>query len=351
MTSRRDILTVGAAGLAVGVAGCLSTGGGGEDDTEANIGLVYGRGGTGDQSFNDAAHRGIEQAVEEFDVSYDDASPQSSVEFGEFQSQYARAEDPDYDLVICVGFEQVSPLEEHADEYDAQQWALLDDVVDRPNVENWVYAEEHGAYMAGEVAAKLSSMEFTAGAAATDADEKTVGFIGGVEVPVVEAFEAGFRAGAKSVDAEFEVRSSYVGGFDSPGDVEEAAISMIDSGADVLLHAAGAGGSGLFEACQNRGRFALGVDSRQSETAPEFSDVILGSIVKAIDKSVLQAVERVVENEYDGGETFELGVGDGGIELFWGVDIGDDIPQDIRDGADETAKRIADGDIDVPNTV
>ena len=350
MTSRRDILKGGAVGLTAGVAGCLSTGNDDGGDTEANIGLVYGRGGTGDQSFNDAAHSGIEQAVEEFDISYDDAGPQSSVDFGEFQRQYARSDDPGYDLVICVGFEQVSPLQDHADQYADQQWALLDDVVDRPNVENWVYAEEHGAYMAGEVAATLSSMEFSAGGGATDPDEKTLGFIGGAEVPVVQAFEAGFRAGAHAVDDEFEVRSSYVGGFDSPGDVEEAAISMIDSGADVLLHGAGAGGSGMFEACQSRGRFALGVDSRQSESAPEFSDVILGSIVKAIDKSVLQAVERIIEDEYEGGETFELGVGDDGIELFWGVDIGDNIPQDIRDGADVTAARIADGDIDVPST-
>jgi len=347
---RRNILKAGAVGLTVSVAGCIS---GGDDDDSGggtNIGLIYGRGGTGDQSFNDAAHRGIEQAVEEFDISYDDAGPQSSGDFGEFQSQYARSTDPDYDLVICLGFEHVSPLEDNADEYEDQQWALLDDVLDRPNVESWVYAEQHGAYMAGEVAAKLSSQEFAAGAAETNPDEKTLGFVGGAEVPVVQAFEAGFRAGAQSVDEEFEVRSSYVGGFDSPGDVEEAAISMIDSGADVLLHGAGAGGSGLFQACQDRGRFAMGADSRQSETAPEFSDVILGSIMKGVDASVVSAVERVIEGEYEGGETFELGVGEDGVELLWGVDIGDDIPQDIRDGADETAQAIADGDIDVPRT-
>ena len=144
--------------------------------------------------------------------------------------------------------------------------------------------------------------------------------------------------------------SSYVGSFDAPGDVEEAARSMIDSGADVLLHGAGAGGSGLFQACQDRGRFAFGADSRQSETASVFSDVILGSIIKGVDTSVVRSVERVVNGEFEGGQTFELGAGEGGFELLWGVDIGSDIPQEIRDEAEATKQAIADGEIDVPAT-
>jgi basic membrane protein A len=359
MVSRRELLKLTGAGLTVGVAGCTGdddggngngNGNGSQPDGDVNIGMIYARGGTGDQSFSDAANRGINQAADEFGISFDDAGPQSNADFGEFQTQFARSEDPDYDLIICLGFEHVSDLQQNAQEYPDQNWSMLDAVVEQPNVENWVYAEEEGAYMAGEAGAKLSSMEFSAGGAETDPSNMTMGFVGGVRAPVVEAFEAGFRAGAKSVNEEFEVLSSYVGGFDAPGDVEEAARSMIDNGADVLLHGAGAGGSGLFQACQDEGRFAFGADSRQSETASEFSDVILGSIIKGVDTSVIRSVERVVNDEFTGGETFNLGAGEGGFELQWGVEIGGDIPQETKDEAEATKQSIADGEIDVPAT-
>jgi len=349
MTSRRDVLKAGAVGLTIGLAGC-STSSSGNEDAEYNIGMIYALGGTGDESFSDAANAGINEAAEMFDIAFDDEGPQSSAEFDEFQNQFARSENPDYDLIICLGFEHVAPLQENADEYSDQNWALLDTVLDKPNIESWVYAANEGAYIAGEAAATLSSQEFSAGAGATDPSNTTLGFIGGVEVPPVQAFEAGFGAGMKSVDEEFELLTSYVGSFDDPGGVQEAAESMIDDGADVLLHGAGAGGSGMFQACQDRGRFAFGADSRQSETAEEFSDVILGSIIKGVDQSVINAVERVVEGEFEGGVTHELTAGEGGFEVPWGVDIGDQIPQSVKDQADATKQSIADGDIDVPDT-
>jgi len=348
MPSRRDLLKAGGVGLTLGLAGC-STNTGDDEDAEYNIGMIYAVGGTGDESFSDAANAGINEAAEMFDIAFDDAGPQNNADFDEFQNQFARSEDPEYDLIICLGFEHVAPLEENAEAYSDQNWALLDAVLDKPNVESWVYAANEGAYIAGETAATLSSREFSAGGGETDPSETTLGFVGGVEVPAVQEFEAGFEAGMKSVNDDFELRTSYVGGFDNPGDVEEAARSMIDNGADVLLHGAGAGGSGLFQACQDRGRFAFGADSRQSETASEFADVILGSIIKGVDQSVINAVERVVEGEFEGGQTFELTAGEGGFEVPWGVELEDDIPQDVKEQAEATKQAIADGDIDVPS--
>jgi basic membrane protein A len=345
MSSRRDMLKASAVGLTVGLAGCSA----GDGDAAHNIAMIYAQGGTGDESYSDAANRGLDEAAETFDISFDDSGPQNSADVDDFQNQYARSDDPDYDLIICLGFEHVSPLEENADEYPDQNWALLDTTIDRPNVECWVHAANEGAYVAGEAAATLSSQQFSAGGGSTDPSETTLGFVGGdVEVPGVAEFEAGFRAGAQSVDEGFEVLTSYVGDFDSPDDVEEAALSIIDSGADVLLHGAGTGGVGLFRACQDRGCFAFGVDSRQSETAAEFSDIILGSIIKGVDASVVDAIERVVESEFEGGVTFELGAGEGGFDVPWGVDIGDRIPRAVRLQADATEQAIADGQIDVP---
>lgn len=348
MIKRRDILKTGAVGATVGLAGCTGSGDGTEE-AAYNIGMIYALGGTGDESFSDAANSGLNAAADQFDISIADNGPLSSADFDTFQNQFARSTDPAYDLIICLGFEHVSPLQGNADEYPDQNWTILDAVVDRPNVESWTYAAHEGAYVAGEAAATLSSMEFSAGGAETDPSETTLGFVGGVEAPPVEAFEAGFRAGAQSVDEEFELLTNYVGGFDNPGDVREAALSMIDNGADILLHGAGAGGSGLFQACQNEGRFAFGVDSRQSETSPSFSDIILGSIIKGVETSVIEAIERVVNDEFQGGQAFELGAGQGGFELPWGVEIGDEIPQEIKDQAETTNQAIAAGEISVPD--
>lgn len=368
MVSRRDVLKACGVGVSVAAAGCsggddqntddtqgtddgADTGGEGTDSlpgSDVNVGMIYAVGGLGDQSFSDAALRGAERAEQELGISFQNAEPQNNQDVGSFQDRFARSTDPDYDLVVCLGFEQVDPLQDNASNYSDQNWALLDATLDQPNVESWVYAEEQGTYLVGRAAALLSEMDFSAGAASTDPSNTTLGFVGGVEVPVVQAFEAGFRAGAKSVSEEFEVLSSYVGGFQNPGDVEETARSMIDEGADVVLHGAGAGGVGAFRACQDRGRFAFGADSRQSVTAPDFSNVILGSMIKGVDTSVYQAVERVVNGEFEGGEVFELGADQGGFEVVWGEEIGDAVPDSVKEDVESTRAELADGNIDVP---
>lgn len=369
MVTRRDLLRACGAGVTVAAAGC-SGGGDGTDDagddggntggtddgqgteslpgSDVSVGMIYAVGGLGDQSFSDAALRGAERAEQELGISFQNAEPQNSQDVGSFQDRFARSTDPDYDLIVCLGFEQVDPLQDNASTYSDQNWALLDATLDQPNVESWVYTEEQGTYLVGRAAAMLSSMEFSAGAASTDPSNKTLGFVGGVEVPVVQAFEAGFRAGAQSVDEEFEVLSSYVGGFSNPGDVEETARSMIDNGADVVLHGAGAGGVGAFRACQDQGRFAFGADSQQSVTAPDFANVILGSMIKGVDSSVYRAIEHVVNGDFQGGETFNLGAERDGFEVVWGEEIGDAIPDSVKQDVESTREELANGNIEVP---
>lgn len=382
MVSRRDVLKASGVGLTVGLAGCSGGrgtpeettdngdgggggGGGSGSDTpsgtetesqtplpgeDVNVGVIYARGGLGDQSFSDAANRGVRRAREELGISFTNAEPQSTSDFNSFQRRFAESTDPDYDLIVCVGFEHVAPLQENANTYSDQQWAQLDAVVDRSNVESWVYAEEQGSYLVGQAAAQLSTMEFSAGPSATDPSNTVLGFVGGIEAPVVQAFEAGFRAGAKSVDSGFDVRASYVGDFSSPGVAEETAQSMIDEGADVLYHGAGAGGVGVFRAAQNNEVFAFGADSRQSETVPDFANVILGSMIKGVDTSAFRAVEHVVNDDFQGGNVFELGAGEGGFELVWSDSVGTDVPQEVKDAVVATKEELAAGNIDVPAT-
>ncbi len=366
---RRFIAAAGATGV-VGLAGC--TGGpddggdgddgddaetdptadddstGDDDDAAYNVGMVYALGGLGDESFNDAAQRGIIEASEDFDLSFDESQPADAGEFEQFQRRYAESAEPDYDLVSCIGFAQLDALSETASEFPEQNFLLVDDQLDEPNVASYEFKDEEGSFLVGTLAALLTGQEFAAGGGETDPEESTVGFVGGVDSPLIRRFEAGFTGGVKHVDESIDVTTSYVGDFADPSGGQEAALSMYESGADVIFHASGGTGVGVFQAAQSEERFAIGVDSDQSLTEPDFADVIIASMVKRVDSAVYESVENVVNGEFQGGSQVELGLEDDGVSAVYGDEIGDDLPADVVDEVDEIRDGIIAGDISVP---
>ena len=368
---RRFLQATGIAGLA-GLAGC--TGGpdddgngavddDGDDDgsgddsasngddgsAETNVGMVYALGGLGDESFNDAAQRGIIDAAEDFDVSYDESQPADAGEFSQFQRLYAESTDPDYDLISCIGFAQLDALSEVAPDFPEQNFLLVDDNLDEPNVASYEFKEEEGSFLVGALAALLSGQSFSAGAGETDPDSTNVGFVGGVDAPLIRRFQAGYEAGVAHVSDDIDVITSYVGDFADPSGGQEDALSMYESGADVVYHAAGGSGVGVFQAAQDQGRFAIGVDSDQSLTEPDFADVILASMVKRVDSAVYESVENVVNDEFQGGSQVELGLEDEGVSCVYGDGIGDEIPEEVKTEIDEIRDAIIAGDIVVPD--
>ncbi len=365
---RRFLQVAGIAGVA-GLAGCT---GGPEDDggngagddgsgddsasddgddgtAETNVGMVYALGGLGDESFNDAAQRGIIDAAEEFNVSYDESQPADAGEFSQFQRLYAESTDPDYDLVSCIGFAQLDALSEVAPDFPEQSFMLVDDNLDEPNVASYEFKEEEGSFLVGALAALLSSRSFSAGAGETASDSTNVGFVGGVDAPLIRRFQAGYEAGVDYVSDDIDVITSYVGDFADSSGGQEAALSMYESGADVVYHAAGGSGVGVFQAAQDQGRFAIGVDSDQSLTEPDFADVILASMVKRVDSAVYESVENVVNDEFQGGSQVELGLEDEGVSCVYGDGIGDEIPEEVKTEIDEIRDGIIAGDIVVPD--
>jgi len=371
---RRFIRGVGAAGV-VTLAGCSGNGGdggdggsdgsdggtgggdggtdgggsdGGDGDGTTNIGIVYAAGGLGDGSFNDQAEAGIQNAADEFDIEFREAQPESPSEFGNAQRQFARSTSPEYDLVCCIGFLQADPLSETAAEYPDQQFMIVDEAVDADNVASYMFAEEEGSFLVGHLAGALTTMDFEAGAGATSGDSTNVGFVGGVESPLIKRFEAGYGAGVTHASDDVDVQSAYVGGFDDPSGGKEAALSMYNSGADIVYHAAGNTGTGVFQAAQEEGKFAIGVDRDQSITLESFSDVILASMVKRVDTAVYNSVEATVNNSLDSGETTALALEDDGVAAVYGQELGSEIPQDIKDAIADARQGIIDGDIDVP---
>ncbi|WP_135828613.1 BMP family lipoprotein [Halorussus halobius] len=378
---RRQLLRVGGAGLfGTGLAGCLGGGGdgsetttegsGSDDETESgadaddggettdaegdettassdsiDVGMVYATGGLGDNSFNDMAHRGVQDAESEYGVSYQNAEPESQSDVESLQRRFAQGSD--YDLVCCIGYVQTSALETNAERFSDQRFMLVDSVVERDNVSNYTFLEHQGSFQVGHLAGLLTQQDFSAGAGETT-DDAILGFVGGEETPLIKRFEAGYRAGAAHASEDVEVRSAYAGAYNDPGTGQSIANSMYDEGADIVYHAAGGTGNGVFQAAQEQGRYAIGVDADQSQSLPEYSDVILASMVKHVDEAVFQSVANVVNGEFDGGGVNELGLEQNGVEAVYGQQLGSEIPDEVKSALDESREAIVAGDIEVP---
>ena len=309
--------------------------------------MVYATGGLGDGSFNDQAQTGIQQAAEEFDISFDESEPDSVSQFATYQQQYAQETNPDYDLVSCIGFLQADSLSQTAPDYPDQDFMIVDSVVDADNVRSYTFKEHEGSYLVGQLAGLLSSQSFSAGESSTAGDSTNVGFVGGVESGLIKKFEAGFTAGVKAVNSDIDVQTSYTGSFSEPSAGREAATSMYSSGADIVYHAAGNTGIGVFQAAREEGRFAIGVDRDQSVTT-DYADVILASMVKRVDTAVYNAAEATVNGNFEGGTSTSLGLAEEGVANVYGSELGDQIPDDVKSEVDSARQGIVDGDISVP---
>ena len=320
-----------------------------ETTAETHVGMVYATAGLDDRSFNDMAHRGVQRSRLERDVSFDYREPESTDEMSEIQRTFAESADPEYDLVCCIGFDQTPALQDVAPSHSDQEFAVFDAVVQEDNVASYVFQEHQGSFLVGSLAAQLTSTEFSAGRGSTRPDERTVGFVGGTAIPPVQKFEAGFAAGVEHADSDVEVLTEYVGSFGDIDGGREAAEGMYDEGADIVYHAAGGTGLGVFQAAQDRERFALGVDSDQSRSNPRYSDVILASMTKRVDTAVYNAIGTVVDDAFQGGSVVPLGLDDDGVAVVYGSELGSDIPDELKADIDETRQAIVDGDVEVPS--
>jgi basic membrane protein A len=311
--------------------------------------MVYATGGLGDGSFNDQAQQGALQAEEELGISFQEAQPDEVSQFSTFQQQFAESSDPDYDLVSCIGFLQADSLSDTAESYPDQDFMIVDSVVEADNVASYTFREHEGSYLAGLMASLLTTRDFTAGGGSTAGDSTNLGFVGGVESDLIQKFQAGFEAGASAGSDDVDVSVNYTGSFNDPAAGREAATAMYNSGADIVYHAAGNTGTGVFQAAQEQEGFAIGVDRDQSVTRPDYADVILGSMVKRVDTAVYNAIEATVDGEFPGGSNVALGLGNEGVALVYGDQLGSEIPQDVKDEVATARENIIAGDTSVPS--
>jgi basic membrane protein A and related proteins len=348
------LLAVGCAGGQTGGAGGGGgeggggEGGGGEGGgtTEVRPALVLDVGGLGDQSFNDSAYAGLQRAKREFDAQTEYLESTSPTDYVDNLTQLA---DSGYNPVFAVGFLMTDAVNEVAPQYPETNFAIVDSVVDPKNAASLVFREHEGSYLAGVVAGRMTQEKTEY----TNPDDKIVGFLGGQESDLIGKFQAGYEAGVESVCPDCEVLVQYAGStpeaFNDPARGKEISLQQINQGADIIYHASGATGAGLFEAAGEKGIFAIGVDADQAKLFPDAP--ILTSVVKRVDNSVYQTIEATRNDDFPGGEVVEFGLDDKGISLAPFGRFDGDVPQKVKDEVQSARQGIIDGDIKVPDKV
>ncbi len=324
-------------------AGGGGGGGGGTSEEEGpRVGVAYDTGGRGDRSFNDSAIAGVEAAIEEYGGEVQDLSPNADASNrADLLTQLA---DEGYNPIIAVGFAYGDVIGEVAGQYPETTFAIIDSSVAEVGADNLVgllFAEEQGSFLAG-VAAALK----------TEADH--IGFVGGVETPLIEKFEAGYVAGAQAVNPDIRIESAYISpagdfsGFNDPARGQIVAQGQFDAGADIVYHAAGGSGLGVFQAAAASSGRAIGVDSDQYNTVddPALQAVIMTSMLKRVDNAVEGFIGDFVDGSVEGGADVVNDLETEGVGLSTTGGFIDDIQEDI----DSYRQQIIDGEIEVPTT-
>ncbi len=301
------------------------------------VGLVFDVGGRGDKSFNDSAWRGLERARDELGAEIATISPGGSNDRESALRQLAAGGD---DLVIGVGFMFSPDLERLAGEFPHTRFAGIDYAPAEghpipPNLLGLSFREHEGSFVVGAIAGLVSK-------------SKIVGFVGGMKNPLIRKFEVGYEAGVAYVCPDCQVLAIYAGSepkaFADPTHGHELASAQLDHGADVIFHAAGKTGDGVFAAVEQRGARAIGVDSDQYDSAP---CCVVASMVKRVDVAVVDAVRAVIEGTFTGGRMSELGLAEDGVGFV--ADSTELLPPEIAARARAIAKDIIAGRIQVPS--
>lgn len=327
---------VGATMIGCGSDETPSSGDGG-DKKGQHIGIIFTEAGLGGNSFNDLALEGVKQAADDYGITYDEVEPKSVSDEEIIQDEMASS--GEYDLIICVGAEQIDALTNVANTYPEQKFALLDATVDLDNVASYSCREQEGAFLVGALAALAKQEQIDDKLNS----EKVIGFIGGVDNPLINRFAAGYRAGAQHVDPEMEVLVDYVGGFNDPTTAKTIANTFTEKNADIIFHASGASGMGMFQAAEEKGFIGIGVNLNQNAIAPDY---IMASMLKQLDSCAYHAITSVVEDSYTG-ENQELGLADGGVD-YTVEDSNIEVPEEIITQLDELKEQIIAGEIEVP---
>ncbi len=303
------------------------------------VAMVFAVGGLGDKSFNDSAYEGLKRAEAELGVEFDYVEPRSIAELEGYQRNLAKTKK--YDLILMLAHYQADALKKVSAEFPEQKFVIQDTIVEAPNVASYMFKDHEKTFLIGALVGQLIKTDLPK----LNGSNK-VGVVGGMDVPVIRSFVSGYMAGVKYVNPEAEVLVSYVGDFGNPAKGKETALAMYDRGADIVYHAAGGTGLGVFEAAKDVDRYAVGVDIDQTVIDPEH---IVASSVRKLDQLIFDIIK-----DYQETGQFEPGAHYHGLKenaLEYKVSEAVDIDPAIIENVEELREKIISGELVIPDKV
>jgi basic membrane protein A len=296
-------------------------------------GLVTDVGGVNDKSFNQLAWEGMNRAKSELGAEIKYIESRQAADYVGNLSRFAR---DGYDVVFALGYMMEEAVKEVAPRFPNVKFAIVDGKApDLPNCVSYQFREEEGSFLVGALAGGVTK-------------SNVVGFVGGMEGPLIKKFEVGYTAGVKTTNPKAEVKVGYAGSFNDPQKGQEIALSQMGAKADILYQAAGNSGTGVIKAVANKGAgfYAIGVDKNQDDEVP---GRILVSMVKGVDVAVVNTCKSVGEGTFKGG-TVNLGLKENGVGMSPMKHTKKDVPPAILEKVEALKQGIIDGKIKPPST-
>ncbi|MFY0542723.1 BMP family lipoprotein [Brevibacillus sp. H7] len=341
-----SVLSVATLSLSLLLAGCGGAtnqgqqgqgGAAGGQAPTARIGMVTDVGGVNDNSFNQSAWEGLQKLQQDMNLPKENVNYLQSTGDADYIPNLTQFVKDKWDLTWGIGFLMGDHVKKVAQENPDAKLAIIDAVVEAPNVESVVFKEHEGSFLVGVVAAKMTKTN-------------KIGFVGGMDIPVIKRFEAGFIAGVKAANPNAQVIPIYTGAFDKPDLGKSAASQLFGQGADIVFHASGSTGDGVFNEAKDRKSkgenvWVIGVDKDQSITFGD--DVTLTSMMKRVDEAVYRVSKDVIEGKFKGG-VVALGLAENGVGLP--ETSKKNVPEDVLKAVEEYKQKIISGEIKVPET-
>lgn len=297
------------------------------------IGLILDKGGKDDHSFNAAAFAGATQAQKEqkFEFQYLEAPDDHS-----FEALLRNMVSKDFGLIISVGFSQAEAVRKVAAKFPNKKFAIVDGKVELPNVKSLMFEEHQGSFLVGALAAMYSK-------------SPSIGFIGGMDIPLIRRFEMAYKAGVEYIKPSAKIVSQYIGvsgdAWNNPTKAKEIALSQYSSGVNVIFAVAGASNMGIFDAAQAKKEKAIGVDSNQNGIKP---GTILTSMLKRVDVAVHETCTEFVKGNFKNG-VFRFGLKEKGVDYALDEHNKALITESQKSRLEEIRKKIISGEINVPD--
>jgi basic membrane protein A and related proteins len=305
------------------------------------VGLIVATGGLGDRSFNDSGYAGVERAKKELGIEFDYVEPKEIAEYESHERAFAQK--GTYDLIVGLGFDQADPMKKVAGEFPNQKWLMIDGVIDgMSNVRSVTFKDYEKAFLIGGYAAQLTTLPLPKGN-----KDCTVGGVGGMDIPLIRAFAAGYTAGVKYIQPDCKVIINYVGGWADPAKAKEIALSMYDQGADIVYQFAGGSGLGVFEAAKAKDMYAFGTDVNQNYIDP---DHIVLSAQRFLDVVIYNTIKDLKESGKFESGTHQLGLKEGAV----GNSLEQSnvkVPQEIVDKVNDMKAKVISGELKIPSTL